>query len=48
MGMAITLGWAALYLHPDSPSAFRPFLWAMLVMFFFAGIGNAGTFKQMR
>ena len=47
VGMAITLGWAALYLHPDSPSAFRPFLWAMLVMFFFAGIGNAGTFKQM-
>ena len=47
VGMAITLGWAALYLHPDGPSAFRPFLWAMLVMFFFAGIGNAGTFKQM-
>ena len=47
VGMAITLGWAALYLHPSDPSAFTPFLWAMLIMFFFAGIGNAGTFKQM-
>ena len=47
VGMAVTLGWAALYLHPTDPSQFTPFLWAMLLMFFFAGIGNAGTFKQM-
>ncbi|MDU0347522.1 nitrate/nitrite transporter [Actinomyces sp. MRS3W] len=47
VGMAVTLGWAALYLHPSDPSSFRPFLWVMLAMFFFAGIGNAGTFKQM-
>jgi len=47
VGMAVTLAWAALYLHPTSPSQFTPFLWAMLAMFFFAGIGNAGTFKQM-
>lgn len=47
VGMAVTLGWAALYLHPSDPSQFTPFLWAMLAMFFFAGIGNAGTFKQM-
>lgn len=47
VGMALTLGWAALFLSPTDPSQFTGFLWAMLVMFFFAGIGNAGTFKQM-
>lgn len=47
LGMAVTLAWASLYMHPDSPAEFTPFLWAMLAMFFFAGIGNAGTFKQM-
>ena len=47
VGMAVTLGWAALHLHPTDPSQFTPFLWAMLLMFFFAGIGTAGTFKQM-
>lgn len=46
-GMAITLAIAALFLHPTDPSQFTPFLWAMLAMFFFSGIGNAGTFKQM-
>lgn len=47
VGMAITLAWAAMYLHPSDPKQFTPFLVAMLLMFFFAGIGNAGTFKQM-
>ncbi|MDO4888288.1 MAG: MFS transporter [Actinomycetaceae bacterium] len=47
VGMALTLGWAALFLNPSHPSQFPGFLWAMLLMFFFAGIGNAGTFKQM-
>lgn len=47
VGMAVTLAVAALFLHPSDPSAFTGFLVAMLAMFFFAGIGNAGTFKQM-
>lgn len=47
IGMAITLGWAALFLDPKKLNEFPIFLTAMLLMFFFSGIGNAGTFKQM-
>ena len=47
IGMAASLGWAALYLNPKDPSEFTWFLTAMLVFFFFTGLGNAGTFKQM-
>ncbi|AOZ73047.1 MFS transporter [Boudabousia tangfeifanii] len=47
IGMTITTFIAALYLHPTSVSDFWPFLFAMLGMFFFSGVGNAGTFKQM-
>ena len=47
VGMAVSLGWAALYLNPKDPSEFTWFLTAMLVFFFFTGLGNAGTFKQM-
>ena len=40
-------------LTPDTSSAealqggFNHFLWGMLAIFLFAGIGNASTFKQM-
>ncbi len=37
----------AFFLSPTSVDQFGPFLIGMLVVFFFAGIGNAGTFKQM-
>ena len=47
VGMAVTLGWAALFLDPTRPDQFPVFLTAMLLMFFFTGVGNAGTFKQM-
>lgn len=47
IGMAVTLGWAALFLEPKDLGQFPIFLTAMLLMFFFSGIGNAGTFKQM-
>ncbi|WJZ02354.1 nitrate/nitrite transporter [Corynebacterium freiburgense] len=47
VGMTISTIVAALFLNPESPSDFWPFLVAMLVMFFFTGLGNAGTFKQM-
>ncbi|AZA13429.1 MFS transporter [Corynebacterium choanae] len=46
-GMAVSTAVAALFLNPDDPSDFWWFLGAMLVMFFFTGLGNAGTFKQM-
>lgn len=48
VGMAVTLAIAGFYLsNPHGMSDFYGFLIAMLVMFFFAGLGNAGTFKQM-
>ncbi|WP_288766939.1 NarK/NasA family nitrate transporter [uncultured Varibaculum sp.] len=48
VGMAVTLAIAGFYLNnPRGMSDFYGFLIAMLVMFFFSGLGNAGTFKQM-
>lgn len=48
VGMAITLAISGYFLmNPETMSDFYGFLAAMLIMFFFAGIGNAGTFKQM-
>ena len=47
VGMALTLGVCTLFLHPTDPAQFPGFLWSMLAMFFFSGLGNAGTFKQM-
>lgn len=47
VGMTISCAVAAFFLKPTSPSQFWPFLAAMLVLFLFTGIGNAGTFKQM-
>lgn len=48
IGMAFCLGIAAYYI--SSPKDMNDFIWflaAMLTMFFFSGLGNAGTFKQM-
>ncbi|CAM2901981.1 MFS transporter [Actinomyces slackii] len=48
IGMAVTFSFCAVQLTaPDEPGDFTPFLWGMLAMFFFAGVGNASTFKQM-
>lgn len=33
--------------HPNSMDQWGGFLWCMLGLFFFSGIGNASTFKQM-
>jgi NNP family nitrate/nitrite transporter-like MFS transporter len=38
---------ATVALQPQSAEDFPSFLWSMLAIFFFAGIGNASTFKQM-
>jgi NNP family nitrate/nitrite transporter-like MFS transporter len=35
------------YTHPSSVAEFSGFLWAMLGLFFFSGVGNASTFKQI-
>ena len=47
VGMTVFTAIAALFLKPSDPNEFNWFLAAMLIMFFFTGIGNAGTFKQM-
>ena len=38
---------AASFLNPTEMGDYKGFLAAMFAMFFFAGIGNAGTFKQL-
>jgi len=47
VGMTVFTAIAALFLNPSNPDQFWWFLGAMLIMFFFTGLGNAGTFKQM-
>lgn len=47
IGMSTSLFICTFFLRPDSPDEFTGFLWAMIAMFVFSGIGNAGTFKQM-
>ena len=47
IGMTVFTVWTLLFLNPSSSGQFTPFLLGMLGIFTFAGIGNAGTFKQM-
>lgn len=47
VGIAAGSGFLATQFSPGSPEEFPTFLWGMLVVFFFAGVGNASTFKQM-
>ncbi|WP_018295796.1 nitrate/nitrite transporter [Corynebacterium lubricantis] len=46
-GMAVFTGAAALFLNPDSPDQFIWFFSMMIIMAFFSGLVNAGSFKQM-
>ena len=53
IGLIGSITFTIFQLTPDTSSAaalqggFNRFLWGMLAIFFFAGIGNASTFKQM-
>ncbi len=47
IGLTISTAVSVLFLDPTDVSQFTGFLIAMLAVFLFAGIGNAGTFKQM-
>lgn len=47
VGMAVFTGAAALFLNPETPDAFTWFWTFMLIMAFFSGLVNAGSFKQM-
>lgn len=46
-GIAASSLYTAFQLSPTSADQFPAFLIGMLVIFFFAGVGNASTFKQM-
>ncbi|TFC81551.1 NarK/NasA family nitrate transporter [Cryobacterium cheniae] len=47
LGMVAGTTLTAFYLTPTSVNEFWGFLTGMLTIFFFAGLANAGTFKQM-
>ncbi|MEV0900594.1 nitrate/nitrite transporter [Actinoplanes sp. NPDC049802] len=47
VGMTVSTVFTAFWLSPDSVGEFKFFVAGMLGIFFFAGIGNASTFKQM-
>jgi NNP family nitrate/nitrite transporter-like MFS transporter len=53
LGLIASIGFTITALDPDTSSAaalesgFDKFLWGMLAIFLFSGIGNASTFKQM-
>ena len=47
LGIALGALYTCFQLSPTSVDQFTPFLIGMLVIFFFAGVGNASTFKQM-
>ena len=53
IGLVFSIGFTITGLVPDTSSAaalqggFDRFLWGMLAIFLFSGIGNASTFKQM-
>ncbi len=47
LGMVICAILVAMTTQPDSLDDFGGFVAAMLALFFFAGVGNASTFKQM-
>lgn len=44
--LACAIG-ATFFMNPTSLESWGGFLWSMLGLFFFSGIGNASTFKQM-
>ncbi len=47
IGMATFAVITALLVNPDSVDDFTPFVLGMVGIFFFAGVGNASTFKQI-
>ncbi len=47
LGIAIAALFTSTTLTPTSVDDFDGFFWGMIVIFFFTGVGNASTFKQM-
>ena len=47
LGIAGSIAFTSFQLSPTSADGFPKFFWGMLAIFFFTGVGNASTFKQM-
>jgi NNP family nitrate/nitrite transporter-like MFS transporter len=47
LGIGLSALYTSFQLSPSTVESFPSFLWGMLAIFFFAGVGNASTFKQM-
>lgn len=47
LGIAASCAYTAFQLTPESADEFPKFLFGMLAIFLFTGVGNASTFKQM-
>lgn len=47
LGIAGSIAYTSFQLSPDSADDFPKFFGGMLAIFFFTGVGNASTFKQM-
>ena len=47
LGLIVAISVSATVVMPTSLSQFSLFLWSSLALFFFAGLGNASTFKQI-
>lgn len=47
VGLIASAIFTSFYVAGDSPDDFKPFVYGMVGVFFFAGIGNASTFKQI-
>lgn len=47
IGIAVSAAYTATTVNPQSSDDFSAFFWGMIVIFFFTGVGNASTFKQM-
>jgi MFS transporter, NNP family, nitrate/nitrite transporter len=47
LGIAAGAAYTATTVSPDSADEFSTFFWGMIIIFFFTGVGNASTFKQM-
>jgi NNP family nitrate/nitrite transporter-like MFS transporter len=47
LGISVGALVSAFQMNPTSADQFPAFFWAMMAIFFFAGVGNASTFKQM-
>ncbi|HSO05025.1 MAG TPA: MFS transporter [Candidatus Limnocylindrales bacterium] len=47
LGIAGSAAYTSFQLSPASAADFSKFFWGMIAIFFFTGVGNASTFKQM-